>query len=372
MPIGYNKTRVFVSTDAIVDNFRLISGRASRAMPVIKSDAYGHGLVATGLALEAAGARECAVGTVGEGVQLRDAGLRGDIVALLGAHDDEDAAACAAKNIIPTVFNLDGIARLASQSNPSSPLKIVLKFDTGMARLGFNEKDIPALCDKLRATPQLLPVVAASHLAVADNPGQSNFTRQQGETFSRIMTGLRATFPHIMGSLANSAATLGYPDLHWDIQRPGIALYGSNPLRNTILAHCGHGLRPAMSVCVPVLQVHGLPAGHSTSYGHTFTAESAMNVAVIAAGYADAYSRGLSNRGTVIINGCRARILGRVCMQTCIVDVTGIPGVQAGDEAWLLGGTGASPINCDELADTWGTISYEVLCLLGMNPRQPA
>lgn len=372
MPISYNKASVVVSLQSIVANFRRIRSVAARPMPVIKSDAYGHGLEAVGMALEAEGARECAVGTVEEGARLRKAGFGGDIVALLGALDQHDAHVAAASGITPTVLDVAGLERLAAQGTAERPVRVALKFDTGMARLGFTEHDVPALCERLRALPSVLPAMAVSHLAVADDPTQSAFTMAQGAAFARIMAGVRGVFPGILGSLANSAATLAHPQLHWDVQRPGIALYGSNPLRGTALARHGEGLLSAMSVSVPVLQVHPLPAGRSISYGRTYTASSDATVAIIAAGYADNYSRSLSGRGVVVAGGRRVAVLGRVCMQTTAIDVTDVPCIAAGDRVWLLGGPGPATVSADDLADLWGTISYEVLCLLGMNPRSYA
>ncbi|ABM29047.1 alanine racemase [Nitratidesulfovibrio vulgaris] len=370
MPISYNKASVVVSLQSIIANYRRIRTVAQRPMPVIKSDAYGHGLEAVGMALEAEGARECAVGTVGEGAKLRKAGFGADIVALLGALDREDAQLAASSGIIPTVLDIAGLERLAAQGTTERPVRVALKFDTGMARLGFTEHDVSALCERLRTLPSVRPVMAVSHLAVADDPTQSAFTMAQGAAFARIMAGLRSNFPDIMGSLSNSAATLAHPQLHWDVQRPGIALYGSNPLRGTALARHGEGLLPAMSVSVPVLQVHPLPAGRSISYGRTYTATKDATVAIIAAGYADNYSRALSGRGVAVAGGRRVPVLGRVCMQTTAIDVTDVPGIATGDRVWLLGGPGPATVSADELADLWGTISYEVLCLLGMNPRR--
>ncbi|MFI3271611.1 MAG: alanine racemase [Pseudomonadota bacterium] len=378
MTITYNKTRAHVHLDAIVKNFKLVADRVKRPMPVIKSDAYGHGVVEVGLALEAVGAREAGIGMICEGVTLRKGGFKGDIVALLGAHDDADAMDCVHHDIIPMVFDMAGLERMAkaysltqsAHANPA-PVRIGLKFDTGMARLGFTEHDVPTLCQALKAYPMLNPYLAASHLAVADDPKQMDATKAQGDMFARIMHGLREHYPQILGSLANTAASLAYPELHWDIQRPGIALYGSNPLRHTELESFGAGLTPTMSVETPILQVHALPKGKTSSYGRTFTADKDMTVAVIAAGYADIFSRSSSNKGYVLIHGQRAPILGRVCMQTCMVDVSHIQNVAAGDAAWLMGEPNNDPnaISCDELADIWGTISYEALCLLGMNTR---
>lgn len=368
MTIAYNRISVRVRPGAVRRNFELLRRKAPAAMPVIKSDAYGHGLLPVARELEAAGATAFAAGTVGECAQLRDGGMTGRVVALLGVVDADDAECCIARAIVPAAYSPDQLEMLATRAAPGQQVDIALKFDTGMARLGFTENDLPALLDRLRARPMLRPVLAMSHLAVSDDPTRADFTREQGATFARILAGVRDAWPTVQGSLANSAGLLAHPELHFDVQRPGIALYGSNPLRGTALEHLGLGLEPAMDVAAPILQVHSLPAGRSISYGRTFTAPNDMTVAIVGAGYADAYSRGLSGKGCMTVHGRRAPILGRVCMQMTAVDVSHIPGVAAGDEAYLLGGPGHA-LTPDDLADLWGTISYEVLCLLGLNPR---
>jgi len=368
MTIDYNKISVRVRLGALRRNFELLRRMAPAPMVVIKSDAYGHGLLPVARTLEAAGADAFAAGTVGECALLRDGGIPGRIIALLGATDAADAECCIARSIVPAVYSADQLELLASRAAPGQQVDIALKFDTGMARLGFTEADLPALLDRLHARPMLRPVLAMSHLAVSDDPARADFTREQGATFSRILSGVRGAWPAVQGSLANSAGLLAHPELHFDVQRPGIALYGSNPLRGTALAHLGDGLEPAMDVTTPILQVHPLPAGRSISYGRTFAAPRDMTVAIVAVGYADAYSRGLSGKGAMTVHGRRAPVLGRVCMQMTAVDVSHIPGVAAGDPAHLMGGPGEA-LTPDDLADLWGTISYEVLCLLGMNPR---
>lgn len=372
MTIGYNKFQVQIRLDALRANYRLLSKRASGCMPVIKSDAYGHGLVPVADMLVQEGATLLAAGTAGECAQLRSAGHTARLLALLGAPDPAETPLCIAQQIIPAVYDMATLHRLHAATAQGTTTDIALKFDTGMARLGFSAADVPALREALRALPRLHPVLVLSHLAVADDPTQADFTRQQGETFATILASLRDAFPGLRGSLANSAGILAHPELHHDVQRPGIAMYGSNPLRNTPLAHLGHGLIPAMDVSVPVLQTHPLPAGRSISYGRTFVAKHDMQVAIVASGYADAFSRGLSGKGCMVVNGRRAPILGRVCMQMCALDVTDIPDVTVGHRAWVMGGPDACAITPDELADQWGTISYEVLCLLGMNPRTVA
>jgi alanine racemase len=174
----------------------------------------------------------------------------------------------------------------------------------------------------------------------------------------------------VEATLANSAAIVAYPELRLDMQRPGIALYGADPFWGTAAQGRGPALEPAMEVLTRVYQVHDLRQGETISYGRTFTAGRDMRVAIIGAGYADAWSRGLSNRGLVLLHGLRAPVVGRVCMQMTAVDVTDVPQARAGDRVWLLGGPGENSIRSEELAQWWGTISYEVLCLLGLNRRE--
>lgn len=368
MPISYNKFSVQVHLDRIRDNYLLLRGKAANPIGVIKSDAYGHGLIPVARTLAAAGADTMAVGTVGEAIRLRKSGFDGRIIALLGALDKDEACSCHIGNITPFVFSLEHL-QLLSDAAGDAPLPVALKFDTGMARLGFTEDDIPALLQALPALRGIRPALVASHLAVSDAPDQEDFTREQHDRFLRIVHALRDAGHPVQATIANSAGLLAYPEMHHDLQRPGIALYGANPLHGTAHQAMGSGLLAAMDVSTPVLQVHDLPKGRSISYGRTFVAQHDMRVAIVAAGYADAYSRGLSNKGVVVINEHRAPVVGRVCMQMTAVDVTNIPAVSSGDAAWLLGGPAADPVTPEELAAAWGTITYEVFCLLGLSPK---
>jgi alanine racemase len=170
--------------------------------------------------------------------------------------------------------------------------------------------------------------------------------------------------------LVNSAGILAYPELHFDGQRPGISLYGSNPFWGTRWEAKGQSLLPAMEVMAPILSVHDLAKGQTISYGRTFTAPRDMQVAIVACGYADNYSRSLSNKGWMLVHGKRAPVIGRVCMQLTAIDITHIPQTRPGDQAYVLGGQGKERILPEELARWWGTITYEVFCLLGQNPRE--
>lgn len=364
--ISYSKINVRVRLDAIRHNHRLLARAGENIIPVVKSDAYGHGLAEVSQTLARDGADSFAVGYVHEAVDLLRAGCSGRIISLLGPVDDDDYQALSGGNILPFIGHFHTLRALAEKTG--GPLDIALKFDTGMSRLGFKPEQLPELIDFLKLHPRIRPVMLSSHLAVADEPERSHVTGEQHAVFSAVRDGLREAGYDVEANLANSAGTLGHAASLCDSQRVGIALYGGNPFEGTEWQELGRELQPAMEVTAPVLHVHSLHKGQGISYGHTYVADTEKTVAVVGAGYADCYSRTLSNRGAMNFNGKRVPILGRVCMQMTCVDVTGL-NVHVGDEMHLLGGPGKGSIFPAELADWWGTITYEVFCLLGMNRR---
>lgn len=368
MSIPYNKIHVRIELDAIVNNYRVLSQYGARLVAVVKSDAYGHGLLPVAKALAEAGARDFAVGAVEEGAALRRAGVAGRVLSLLGPVDPVDYPPLWEHDILPFIHSFEQLDALAGYGRGREPLPVALKFETGMGRLGFTLADVPRLAERVRASG-VRPVMLSSHLATADEPQSADYVAAQAREFDAARQALAAQGFAVEGCLANSAAILANPELAHQAQRAGIALYGPNPFHGTALAHLGQGLRPAMSVTAPVVAVHPLAAGRSVSYGRTFRAERDMRVAIVGVGYADAYSRGLSGRGAVCLHGRRAPILGRVCMQMTAVDATDIPQARFGDRAYLLGGEGPGRVTPEDLAGWWGTITYEVFCLLGLNPR---
>jgi len=369
MAIDYNLLRVGIELQAIADNYRLLRSKGTRLIPVIKADAYGHGLVAVARALESCGADFFAVGTVEEAARLCPS-VSGTVLALLGPQLSEDFQTVAEQGILPLVSRMDQLAKLQEQAAfKDVRLPVALKFDTGMARLGFAPEESPKVLEALRQCDRLTLQWLISHLATADDPNQAAFVQEQSGRFQEVHAAFKRAGHSPLSSLANSAGLLAFPDLAWDRQRPGIALYGANPFHGTRLEHLGLGLKPAMKVQAPVVAVHPLRKGVSISYGRTYVADQDKTVAIVAAGYADNYSRSLSNKGCMLVRGKRASVLGRICMQLTAVDVTDIPGVVPGDPAFLLGGEGDQSIRPEELAAWWGTIPYEVFCLLGMNRR---
>lgn len=371
MPIAHNYLHTRVRLSHIVANYELLCGYGGHVLAVVKADAYGHGLVETAAALEAAGCDAFAIGSVAEGAALRDCGSRGAIISLLGPVLPEDDALALEKDVVPFIHDFDQLDRLArAAAKAGRKARVALKFDTGMARLGFSEKDVPHLLAHLGERPAIEPVMVSSHLATADDPTAFDYVSAQGGRFARICQALRHGGLTFEASLCNSAGILAHAgEFGFDARRAGIALYGVNPFQGTDREQLGVGLLPAMETTTRIVSVHDLPRGASISYGRTFIAERDMRVAIVAAGYADAYSRGLSNKGFMCLSGRRVPILGRVCMQLTAVDVSGLEPAP-GDLIHLLGGDGPGAVTADDLALWWETIPYEVFCLFGLNPRE--
>jgi alanine racemase len=337
-------------------------------MPVLKADAYGHGHLPIANRLLDLGAGMFCSGSVQESAELR-LGLAErefPILSLLGVMIPDDVNTASALGIISVIHSFWQLEMAAG--NPR-PLTVAIKCNTGMARLGFGEGDLPKLIRILRGLPHIRPVLVMSHLARADVEGGREYAAEQARLFAVMHKKLAEAFPGIAPSLANSAGTLlagalaGIIGPH--VCRPGIALYGGNPFVGTSLAPLGAGLRFGMWVGAPIIATRVLAPGEAIGYGHTFTAEKPTSVAIVASGYADFYPRSLSNRGEVCVLDKRARLLGRVSMQMSAVDITGIPEARPGTEAWLMGGPYENAVSVQELADAWGTIAYEPLCLLG-------
>ncbi|BDQ33811.1 alanine racemase [Pseudodesulfovibrio portus] len=371
--IDYNKLRVRINPDNLRHNYRIYRKLHDNVIPVIKSDAYGHGLAETCRALEPEGVITFAVGFVNEAVKLRGIGCKTRILALLGPQDDADVEALWQHDVLAAISHIDQLKKVAAAAAANGPLDIGLKFDTGMRRLGFLPGELDAAMEVIKGSG-LNPVMASSHLASADVPGHKDNVEGQIATFESMVGWLTAAGFDVEANIANSAGALAFERSRMGSLRQGITLYGGNPFSGSELESLGREFRPAMEVTAPVMQVHELKKGESISYGWTFTADRDSVVAVVGVGYADNYSRGLSNTGEMLIHGKRAPIRGRVCMQMTAVDVTEHMreghAVGAGDRAFLLGGPGPDAITPKELAGWWGTIDYEVFCLLGMNPRE--
>lgn len=357
-----------IDLDNLRHNFRIVRDTADGAsvLAVVKANAYGHGDLVTAHALEDAGVRRFAVSGFSEAVRLRRSGLRRPLL-VLGYTSPENVSRLRIYKLSQCVFSLDYARRLSDAAvDAGIRVQVHFKVDTGMARLGFNAKDDfdTALAELIGAydLPGLKPIGLFTHFSVADSRSGENiaYTQNQFELLMKMQAALARqgrTFRYI--HCCNSAATIAYPEMHLDMVRPGIVLYGCNPSEEVGLP----GLRPAFRLKTVVTQVKDLKAGDSISYGRIFTTACDMRVATLAVGYADGYPRLLSGTGVVGINGKPAPILGRVCMDQLVVDISEIEEVELGSIATVFGGDGADSI--DEIAAKCGTINYEILCNIG-------
>ena len=331
-------------------------------LAVVKADAYGHGDIAIASALAGMGVRRFGVATVDEGIQLRRSGLPHPIL-VMGALRPEHSAAVIAHRLTPIIHD-HHIAEQFAKELPSSacPYPIHVKVDTGMGRLGLCTDDVLPL---LRSSPfqdALSAEGLMTHLADADSEDPA-FTTLQIELFRTLIGRLKASGIDIpLIHAANSAAILLHPSAHFTMVRPGIMLYGYHTITHPDSLP---DLQPILSLVTRVVLVRALAPGDSVSYNRVFIAGRPSRIAVLQIGYADGYSRLLSHRGAVLIRGRRAPIVGRICMDMTMVDVTDIPHVVPGDEAVLIGQQGGVRITATHLADWSETIPYEVLCAIG-------
>lgn len=371
MSCAFTPARCHIDLSSLKKNFALL-GEAENLMPVIKADAYGHGLLPVARALDEAGAHFLALGTIDEGLELRANGIGQRLLPLMGCVEASEWHKAIANGLILLIRGFDDLAMLEAMLPVHENVEIALKFDTGMGRLGFDAEDLPRIMDILGRLRGIRPVMAVSHLACADMVDEAGHTETQLKKFERISGALAPRYPEIRFSLSNSAGVLSGLGARPGLHRPGLALYGGNPLYPKRGGVSG-ALKWVMSVSAPILQIRNLEKGQSISYGKIYTAERAMKIAVIGAGYANGMARALSNRAEILIHGKRARQVGRICMGMMMADVSRVPEAGAGDRAWLLGGCarpGENAVTAQEMADLLGTIPYEILCHMGAtNPR---
>lgn len=370
MPVSFSPTRCHVNLAAIKRNFQRL-GAPGALMPVIKSDAYGHGLLPVAGILDEAGARSFAIGGASEGEELRNAGFGQRLLLLTGCRTPDDWETAALYGLLPLVNDFKNLEMAAACPHN---LEIAIKCDSGMWRLGFGKDDIPAIAEKIRNSSNLKPVMAVSHFASSDMPEDAEYAAGQMAAFEDFARALAQIFPAIGRSLGNSAAALGLPDAAYDVLRPGLAIYGGNPFFGTSRENAGAGLEWAMSISTPILQVKRLAKGQSVSYGRIFRALRDMDVAVVSCGYSQGLARGLSGRCDMLVRGRRVPQIGRICMSMCMLDVSSMPDAAPGELAWPLGGPAAaetSPVDAWELAMKLDTVPYELLCLMGsLNLRE--
>src|SRR6266496_6439599 len=366
-------TWVEIDLSAIANNIRQVQtlvGPEVRILASLKADAYGHGALKVARTVLHNGASMLGVATVSEAMPLREAGINAPIL-VFGYVPPWQLREAVRLGLTITLYSIESAQALSRASLALDKIvRVHAKIDTGMARLGVRAEQLDEILTLIRtivAQPELEFEGLYTHMASADSSDQT-YSHLQLSRFQRVLDlleekGLRPPIVHA----ANSAATLSLPESHFDMVRPGIAIYGLDPSADLPLPE---GFRPALSFKTQVSQVKMVPAGECISYGCTYVTERPTRIAVLPAGYADGFRRSPQNWGSVLIHEQEAPLLGRICMDQCMVDVTDIPQTRVGDEVVLIGRQGQVTMSAEKVAERLGTVNYEVVSeILARVPR---
>jgi alanine racemase len=358
-----------VRLDHLQQNFRVIRQyvrAGTQVIGVVKADGYGMGVFAVVEALQQAGCQRFAVATPDEAIALREKGMA-DPLLVLGPSPREAAEEYVQRNIAATVTDLEFARALSDAARKSGRSALFhLKIDTGMGRIGFLPEEIAGVAQQLRGLPGLDCEGVFTHFAVADER-DCEYTHLQFRRYGDALEQLRVSGVGVrLRHVCNSAGTLNYPEMHLDAVRPGLILYGMWPS-----AFCKRPfeLKEVFSVKTAVAALRELPQGWGVGYGLRYMTRGAERIAVLPLGYADGYPRSLTMKAQVLVRGERAPLVGSICMDQIMVNVTHIPNVQVGDEVVLLGSQGDERISPEEMAAWLGTINYEIPNLF--MPRVP-
>ena len=352
-----------INLDHIAHNIGLLRkqiGPATGIMAVVKADGYGHGARRVADTAIEAGASSLAVAFVDEAVDLRKAGIKTPIL-ILGYTDPSLFKKLIEYSLTPTIFGLDTAEQLSRQAQELNiVLPVHIKVDTGMGRVGLLPEEALEVISRIAILKGLSLEGIFTHLASAED-NDFTYTTEQLLLFNRIIDsfqerGISFSLVHA----ANSAAALNHPSSRFNMIRLGLSMYGYYPAFE--MRDIEPKLKPSLSFKSRVILVKKVQAGKAISYGCTYHTSRESLIATVPVGYADGYSRLLSNKGQVLIRGCRVPVVGTICMDQLMVDVTDVPGVRLGDEVILYGKQGQEEIKVEEAAELVGTINYELLC----------
>lgn len=353
---------------ANLGTFQRTVGPATGVCAVVKSNAYGHGMVEVARTLQRERLWGFGVADLSEALLLRRVGIRRRILAM-SSFADADVHSGIAERVDFTIFNHQQ-ALLLEQRAARRTVNVHVKVDTGTTRLGVAPDNLAGFVRRLERLPALRLVGVMSHLADAEG-ATASFTKRQLRVFDRALQSIRRT--NVVRHISCSASALRYPASRYDLVRIGIGLYGVWPSGVTksdaSRLHPGLQLRPVLSWKTRLLQVRQVARGTNIGYGRAFTAPRSMTIGTIPVGYWDGLRRSLSNRGSLLLAGKRCRIVGRVCMNLAMLNCSAVRHPSAGDVVTILGGTARHGISADEIARTAGTISYDMLS--GIHPRLP-
>lgn len=355
-----------------VEKCRSLVKAPCELMCVVKANCYGHGIEEIIPCLQdKAGVDWFAVSNVYEAIELRELGVSGEIL-ILGYTPPKNAPELIEYDVIQAVTEYNYAFELSKHCPVGEKVRCHIAIDTGMTRIGIRGNSTEEICDEIQKIVKLERIEVEgifTHLSVADSqePCDLEYTEKQIELIRAVKKGLnkRLVVVKYMHYL-NSAGTAYHFDTDSDFARVGIMLYGLRPNADLALPV---DLEPVMELKASVSQVKEVEAGVDISYGRTFTTEKPTKIAVVTIGYADGYPRLLSGKASVLVKGQKAKVLGRICMDQLMIDVTDINGVAEGDVVTLFGTDGENSITADELASLYGTIGYEIVC--GISPRVP-
>ena len=356
-----------VNLDNLVHNIRQINKNVTppaAVMGILKADGYGHGAVEISRVLVEEGVNRFGVAVLDEAIQLRREGIDVPIL-ILGYTPAELFEQVLEYRITPTIYNYRDAAELSRLAEAKGvKAKLHLKLDTGMGRIGLIPgQDSLDTVSNINKLPGIIIEGIFTHFSVADEKDKA-YTKQQYEKYTDFIKALEDRGINIpLYHAGNSAATMDLPDMHLDMVRPGIILYGLYPSDEVYKEKLE--LKPLASLKTRVAHVKIVPAGTSVGYGRKYISGGTRTIATLPIGYADGYTRMLSGKAGVLVHGQRAPLAGNICMDQCMIDVTGIPGVKVGDEVVLIGEQGDQSITPEELAGLLGTINYEIVCMIG-------
>jgi alanine racemase len=364
--MGLRQVWAEVNLQTLRENFnKLQAYTRSEMMPIVKADAYGHGVIPVVRLLQSCGVKRFGVALLQEALEIK-AVFPELTVMVIGATELDQTDSIVKEDIIPAVFQVSQAQVLSEAAvRQDKTARLHIKVDTGMNRIGFRETDLEEIME-ISALPNLFVEGIFTHFASSDSRDLS-YAREQLKRFQAFYDKLKTaglTIP--IRHAANSAAIIQFPESHFELVRPGISLYGLTPSSQI---GGSVGLEPIMSWKAKVSHIKSIKTGETVSYGRTFQAAYPTRVATIPVGYADGLRRALSNQGEMLVQGARAMMIGRVCMDQTMLEVTKIPGVQVGDVVTILGKDGYEQITATEMAEWIGTISYEVVC--GISKRVP-
>jgi len=351
--------------DRLVHNYRIIQKRVGKAriMAAIKADAYGHGAIEVARTLETEGIYMFGVASVEEGIELRQAGIMSKIL-ILSPILYSQIDTIMEHNLIPTISELGFFEVLERRLRAlGKPMLVHIEIDTGMTRTGVPSDRAPQSIRRINTSPNIKIEGIFSHFPLADANG--SFSKQQIKEFSGLIKNLKRmkVCPSLI-HLANSSGIFRHTDSHFNLVRPGIALYG---LTSSPKIRYADDFLPVMALKSRVVNLRDVAANTPVSYGHTFRTERRSTIATVSVGYGDGYPRILSNSGEILVRGRRVPIVGTICMDLLMVDVTGIRGVKVGDIVTLIGKDGRAIITAEECAQKAHTIVYEITS--GIGPR---